>query len=156
MRQAGPGQLCRPAFSSTALPHRRFPGFIVFAHAWNGFLYEATLTTQVSVARPASADNPAQTRAIETKYDMRFCDFDRGAATSSGWYTPGWGGLNLLIGGFMVPYDSDATPAFQEQVQQVYGRYIASNIVEMAHEELEGQGTHAGSSPALEGAQPGR
>jgi hypothetical protein len=107
-----------------------FPGFLLFTHAWNGFLYEADVTTDVEVRLPNGGE--VVRRSIETKYDLRFCDFDRGAATSSGWYTPGYGGINLLIGFAMMNYDEDATPEFLEAVRTAYGRFIANQIVEMA------------------------
>lgn len=107
-----------------------FPGFILFTHAWNGFVYSADVTTGLEVSRPGSTDGTR--KAIHTKYDLRHCDFTRGAWTSSGWYTPGWGGLNLIIGFFMVPYDTDATPDFLKEVHSNYGEFVAASVVEQA------------------------
>ena len=64
---------------------------------------------------------------------MRHCNFKRGALASSGWYTPGWGGLNALIGFFMVRYDEASTPPFEKAVGAAYGGYVASAIVEMVN-----------------------
>jgi len=108
-----------------------FPGFLLFTHAWNGFVYRADLVTEVEVREPSR--QPAQVSSIETSYNLRHCDFERGAWTSSGWYTPGYGGLNLLIGFFMVPYDEDSTSEFSKEVRTAYGRYIANSIVELAN-----------------------
>lgn len=111
-----------------------FPGFLLFTHAWNGFLYEATVTTDVSV-RTGDSERVV-TKTIETKYDLRYCDLDRGFVTSSGWYTPFWGGLNILFGVYMINYDSDGTVEFVREVGIAYGDYIANSIVEMTASEL--------------------
>lgn len=105
-----------------------FPGFLVFTHAWNGFVYSADVTTDLEVV---VADGAPVRREVVTKYDLRHCDFGRGAAASSGWYLPGWGGTNILVGLFMMSYDEDATPEFLEKVGNAYGEFIANNIVEM-------------------------
>jgi hypothetical protein len=121
-----------------------FPGFVFFTHAWNGFVYSADLDTEVEVRADG---RPATTRAIDTRYRMRHCNFKRGALTSSGWYTPGWGGLNAVIGFFMVRYDTASTPAFQKEVRSAYGSYVANSIVEIlngaaaGHEKPDGGDT---------------
>jgi hypothetical protein len=112
-----------------------FPGFLLFTHAWNGYVYSADIDTEVAVAKPGAA---MTTSSIHTFYNMRHCDFTRGAVASSGWYTPFWGGLNLIFGFFMVPYDTDATPEFQQAVRTAYGQYIANSIIEMANTSLAG------------------
>ena len=105
-----------------------FPGFILFTHAWNGFVYKADVSTEVEVALNGNANKTAHT--IDTSYDLRHCDFGRGAAASSGWYLPGWGGTNLIVGLFMISYDTDVTPEFLEKVRPTYGAYIANSVVE--------------------------
>ncbi len=107
-----------------------FPGFVLFTHAWNGFVYSADLTTDVELRDGSAA--PA-TSSLPAHYRVRYCDADRGIATSSGWYTPGWGGLNAVIGVFMVPWDPDGTPAFQREVRSAYGDYVANSILELAN-----------------------
>ena len=106
-----------------------FPGFIVFTHAWNGFVYTAAVSTQMDVALNGKGGKVS--RQIDTVYDIRHCDFGRGAAASSGWYLPGWGATNIVVGLFMVGYDTDATPEFLEKVRPTYGVYIANSIVDM-------------------------
>jgi len=115
-----------------------FPGFLLFTHAWNGFIYGADLVTSVTVT-PRDG-TPGQPRNLEMHYDLRHCDFERGAWTSSGWYLPGFGATNLIVGAFMVRYDPDATADFKEKVKTAYGTYIANKIVEMTL----GASAHAG------------
>jgi len=107
-----------------------FPGFLLFTHAWNGFVYHADTTTEIEVRRPDDSKILAS-RAVETDWNFRHCDFGRGAWTSSGWYTPFWGGLNLIIGFWMVGYDDDASLPLAFAIHDPYGEYIANNIVEL-------------------------
>ncbi len=108
-----------------------FPGFLVFAHAWNGFLYEASVETEIELL---GAGGGVTRRTLQTDYQMRFCDTDRGILTSSGWYSPGWGALNIVFGFFNVGYDEDATPLFLKEVREGYGEFIAAHIVELARD----------------------
>lgn len=110
-----------------------FPGFLVFAHAWNGLAYEADVRTRLSV-RHASSEGYDK-RLLETKYDLRHATFLRGALISSGWYTPFYGGLNLIMGFFMLPYDNKATTPFLREVQKPYGSYVANTAVEMIRDQ---------------------
>lgn len=122
-----------------------FPGFLVFAHAWNGFIYKADIQTNLSVT--STADGQVRTRALKTKYDMRHCDFGRGFWASSGWFLPGWGATSLIAGAFMVSYDKDATPEFCAAVHDAYGSYVANNIAEMMT-ELEATSRPVAAAPA--------
>jgi hypothetical protein len=108
-----------------------FPGFLLFAHAWNGYVYKADIVTTLTVT-PASG--APLTRTLETTYDMRHCDFGRGFWSSSGWYMPGWGATSLIAGMFMIRYDTDATPEFSQAVHEAYGSYIANNVAAMIAE----------------------
>jgi hypothetical protein len=116
-----------------------FPGFLVFSHAWNGYVYKANLVTRIDVTD--SATGKSTTRTLTTNYDLRHCDFGRGFWSSSGWWMPGWGATSLLSGFFMVTYDNDATPLFETAVSTAYGDYVANHVVEMLG-EIE-TGTHA-------------
>jgi len=108
-----------------------FPGFLVFVHAWNGFVYKADVKTEVAIRTPG-AEQPFASDTIATRWNLRHCDFERGVWTSSGWYTPFYGALSIFIGFFMVPYDEDATPYFLSEVKEPYGRFVAAKIIEMA------------------------
>ena len=83
----------------------------------------------------------ALTRELHTEYDMRHCDMERGSAASSGWWMPGWGASNLLVGAFMVPYDQDATPEFMRVAGPAYGSYVANSIVETISQEVTASGS---------------
>jgi hypothetical protein len=109
-----------------------FPGFLLFTHAWNGYVYKADIVTTLTVT-PAAGGAP-RTRTLETTYDMRHCDFGRGFWSSSGWFLPGWGATSLFAGLYMTGYDTDATPEFSKVVHDAYGAYAANNIAAMIAE----------------------
>jgi hypothetical protein len=108
-----------------------FPGFLIFTHAWNGYVYGAQTSTEIEIRRPDASEVLAS-QTLETDWNFRHCDFGRGAWTSSGWYTPGYGGLNLIIGFFMIRYDDDATAPLLLAVHDPYGQFIANHVVELA------------------------
>jgi hypothetical protein len=108
-----------------------FPGFLVFTHAWNGYHYKANVTTEISLRGPG-AQEAISSETIETHYDLRHCDFERGALNSSGWYTPFYGAFNIFIGFWMLRYDDDATPDFVREAKQPYGSFIAARVIDMA------------------------
>src|SRR5262245_40033277 len=54
-----------------------FPGFLIFTHAWNGYVYSAHTTTQLDLSRPGSPETIAS-RTVEADWDFRHCDFGRG------------------------------------------------------------------------------
>ena len=109
-----------------------FPGFLLFAHAWNGYVYKANIVTDLSVTLAGSAE--VHRRTLKTRYDMRHCDFGRGFWSSSGWFLPGWGATSLIAGVFMISYDTDATPKFNTVVREAYGSYVANNVAELLAE----------------------
>lgn len=111
-----------------------FPGFIVFTHAWNGFNYEADVETDVIVATPDGRE--LGRTLVPANYDLRHSSFFRGAMTSSGWYTPFWGAINIVIGGFMVRYDDDATEPFLDEVRDRYGRMVADQVILIARDHI--------------------
>jgi hypothetical protein len=108
-----------------------FPGFLVFAHAWNGYVYKANVTTELELRTPG-VEEPLSSQTIDTRWNLRHCDFERGALNSSGWYTPFYGALNLFIGFWMIRYDDDATLEFVREAKQPYGRFVAAKVIEMA------------------------
>jgi hypothetical protein len=117
-----------------------FPGFLIFVCAWNGYVYNADITTKVTVASLAEAESvpeqsstqPAgQTQDIQTTFDIRHCDFERGFWSGTGWWFPGWGLHNIVTGIVFINYDSDSTQPFHEKVDPTYGAYVAEKIVRM-------------------------
>jgi len=103
-----------------------FPGFLIFTHAWNGFAYEADITTKINIINVKT--NETRSFDIKTVYNFRHCDFGRGFWASSGWFLPGLGATSLIAGFFMIQYDDDATDEFQTHVKDNYGNYVVEKI----------------------------
>ncbi len=85
-----------------------WPGFLIFAPAWNGFIYYLNITTDISIKQFDSGD-VIISRSYNTKYRCNQAEFDRTFIEIS------WLGLDYfaiaLIGGiFNVSYDDDITP----------------------------------------------
>lgn len=114
-----------------------FPGFLVFAHAWNGFIYHNEITTQLKFHSPRDGSE-LRRREIVTNYELHHCDFGRGFWASSGWFTPGYGIFTVLPATYMLTYDSDATAAFHELLREPYGGYVAEMLVRDLVEQEEG------------------
>jgi len=137
-----------------------FPGFLLFTHAWHGYVYRADVSTDYKVYDPGSRREIAAS-TLETPFSMRHCDFGRAFWASTGWYTPGYGASSLLSGFYMMTYDGDATAPFLEKIQAPYGEYVAENIlgpvVELARREggRREPATLLGAKPARQLGQSG-
>ena len=117
-----------------------WPGCYVFSCAWAGYNYHADIETVVTVA-PSSpeaknslqrfgAETEAVTETIQTHFDMRHCDFNRGFWSGTGWWFPGWGLHNIATGAFFTKYEEKATQPFLQATDEIYGKYVANKIVE--------------------------
>lgn len=101
-----------------------WPGYIVFAPAWNGFIYYANINTDLKITDYHSGDVKVSKR-YETRYRCNQAEFDRTFIEIS-WLEYG---IIALIGGLMnMSYDKDITPDFNMALSRPYGSYIARNI----------------------------
>jgi hypothetical protein len=124
-----------------------FPGFLLFTHAWNGYVYKANVSTEIAI-RAAGAQQSLDSEKIETRWNLRHCDFERGALNSSGWYTPFYGALNIFIGFWMIRYDDDATLDFVREAKQPYGLFVAAKVIEMASKATPAPAPEPVATPA--------
>jgi len=129
-----------------------FPGFLVFAHAWNGYLYSADVHTEIEVIDPRTEDVFQHVEA-STRYSMRHTNYARGFWSGSGWWMPGWGATALVSGLFFTSYSESATDPFLEEVQRPYGEYIAEVAMRPAIELVRGRQTPA-ETAALDRVAP--
>jgi hypothetical protein len=119
-----------------------FPGFLVFAHAWNGFVYTGDVVTEVEILDPATLEVVDRIE-LATKYSMRHTSFKRGFWAGSGWWFPGYGATALLSGLIYIQYDDEATKPFHENVERIYGEYIAETALRKALALSHGADTEA-------------
>lgn len=108
-----------------------WPGFLLFTHAWNGYVYYADVHTDILIHDPDTrlVEERAQ---LDLTYSMRHCDFGRGFWAASGWWMPGYSATALLSGLVFVGYDKDATDEFHEEIRRPFGDYVAEKIMSPA------------------------
>ena len=101
-----------------------WPGYIVFAPAWNGFIYFANINTDLKITDYKSGEVKLS-KSYNTNYRCNQAEFDRTFIEIS-WLEYG---IIALIGGLMnMSYDNDITPEFNMALSRPYGSYIARNI----------------------------
>jgi len=106
-----------------------WPGFLVFTHAWNGYVYYADVDADIQVHDPDTRV-VADRSQLRIKYSLRHCDFGRGFWASTGWWMPGYSATALLSGLFFVAYDKDATGEFHNEIRKPFGDYLAEQIMQ--------------------------
>lgn len=103
-----------------------FPGFLVWAPAWNGYLYEPTYDIDVNMM--SAVDNaPIDSFTIPIKLDVRHAEFDRTWIELS-WLE--WGAIAFIGGLYSMQYDPDVTPLVETAVQKPIGDFIAQEIAQ--------------------------
>lgn len=105
-----------------------FPGFLIFTHAWNGYVYTGEAATEIEILDPATR-RVIESSQIPTKYKMRYTAFDHSFWAVSGWWMPGYGATALLSGLVFIGYDDDATDPFHQEIERPYGEYIAEKVM---------------------------
>ena len=100
-----------------------FPGFLVFAPAWNGYKYQANPRTRVELVTP----DGSSIGEISWEHNYVFHQADMGRTwTELSWFEVG---IMAFIGGIVfTQYDTDQTPHFIEEVANSYGRQVAARI----------------------------
>ena len=114
-----------------------FPGFLLFAHSWSGYGYSAEITTNIDVYLTTAGESAlrndryaarAPSETITNLFKFRYCDFERGFWSGTGWWVPTFGLHNIIVGLFHIKYDTDATAPFHLAADSVYGDYVAERI----------------------------
>jgi hypothetical protein len=102
-----------------------FPGFLVFAPAWNGYVYHANPKTTVELR---TADGKKiDTVNFEHDYSFRQADIGR-TWTEISWFEVG--AIALVGGVYCMNYDVDQTLPFIEKVAPNYGAHVAQLIAD--------------------------
>jgi len=102
-----------------------FPGFLVFAPAWHGYVYEVSHTINVQLNR-GSDNEQIDTFTIPVVLDIRHADIDR-TWTEISWFEVG---AIAFVGGIIfVQYDDDVTPLLADKISTPIGTYVAQEIV---------------------------
>jgi hypothetical protein len=103
-----------------------FPGFLIWAPAWNGYVYKADLAVHVELFKGADTKTAVDTFDIPVNLDIRHAEMDRT------WMEVSWFevGIIALVTGFIyTKYDTDVTPLLMREIERPIGDYIAHKIL---------------------------
>lgn len=102
-----------------------WPGFVIFAPAWNGYLYEIHYTVNCTLKNGV-------TREIIDQFSLPIALNIRHAAINRTWTEISWFEVSAIafIGGLVfISYDESVTPLVSEKIEGPIGKYIAQEIV---------------------------
>jgi len=101
-----------------------FPGFLVWASAWNGYVYEPSYKVDVNMMR-ADDNSVIDSFSLPIDLDVRHSSIDR-TWTQITWLESGIIGF---IGGLVfMRYDNDVTPLVDAAIQKPIGDFIAQEM----------------------------
>jgi len=107
-----------------------FPGFLVFAPAWNGYVYKVNYDIDCALIKTDSNERIGQFD-VPVALNIRHADMNR-TWTEVSWLE--WGVI-ALIGGFVfISYDNNVTPLVSDKMESPLGKYIAQKIVKTLNE----------------------
>lgn len=104
-----------------------FPGFLILAPAWNGYIYEVKYTINCTLTKGTGSETIDQFK-IPIALDIRHAGINR--TWTGGCDVLATLGAASLIGGFVfISYDNSVTPLVNEKIERPIGKYIAQEIV---------------------------
>jgi S1-C subfamily serine protease len=103
-----------------------WPGFLVFAPAWNGYIYHGDITTHVAVYDGRGSLVSDET--IPVRYEIRHADMDRTIWTGLAWLEVS---ALALIGGFYnaLVFDEGVVGGLQTRVHDNYATLVTNHLV---------------------------
>lgn len=102
-----------------------FPGFLIWAPAWNGYFYKVNYDIDVLLT-DGSNNQKIDGFSVPVHLDVRHADMNR-TWTEISWFEVG---VIALVGGIVfTQYDESLTPLVSEKIQTPIGDYIAQEIV---------------------------
>ena len=124
-----------------------FPGFLVWAPAWNGYVYKVSHTIDIQLTRGAGGER-IDAFSIPVVLDVRHAAIDR-TWTEVSWFEFG---VIAFVGGIVfIQYDEDVTPLLEEKTSAPIGTFVAQEIVSRLNQK-GGFGTLEEAAPP---SQPG-
>jgi hypothetical protein len=102
-----------------------FPGFLVWAPAWNGYVYKADYKVKVKLIDTKTGEK-LDSFSLPINLDIRQAEIDR-TWTEVSWFEVGV--IALIGGAVFTQYDPDVTVPLLEKVSNTLGGYIAEEIV---------------------------
>ena len=106
-----------------------WPGFLIFAPAWNGYIYSADMEFQIAIS-DAKTKETISNFSVPIRYDIRHAAMNR-TWTEVGWFEVG---IIPLIGGLVfTEYDDNVSELLFEKVRGNVGNYVAEKIASRIH-----------------------
>jgi len=102
-----------------------FPGFIVFAPAWNGYKYYADINTTVTIKKQ---NETISHKSYPIKYDVNHSEFDRTWTQGADWLLT-CGAASLIGGVVYTNFDNDIKDELTRTIKVPFSQYLARSIV---------------------------
>lgn len=101
-----------------------FPGFLVWAPAWNGYVYEPSYKVDINMMR-ADDNSTIDSFSLPINLDVRHASIER-TWTEISWFEVG--AIALISGLVFMQYDNDVTPLVDAAIQKPIGDFIAQEM----------------------------
>lgn len=101
-----------------------WPGFLIWAPAWNGYVYRPSYKVDIKLVRPSDGMS-IDSFSIPIDLNVRHAEIDRT------WTEISWLEVSAIafISGFVfIQYDNDVTPLLERKIKGPIGDYIAQEI----------------------------
>lgn len=112
-----------------------FPGFLVWAPAWHGFVYHTDYDVAVELRQGGPDGQVLDSLQVPIELDIRHSEMDRTWVEIS-WLE--WGVIAFVGGIYNTTYDNDVTPIVAEMIEYPVGHYIADAVSRRVNEHLNG------------------
>lgn len=103
-----------------------FPGFLVWAPAWNGYVYKIDYTIDIVLSRE-SDNEKIDSWTMPINLNIRQSDISRTWAAEISWFEVGV--FALVSGAIYTGYDEDVTPLVLDKIDTPIGDFVAQEIV---------------------------
>ena len=108
-----------------------FPGFIVLAPVWNGYIYKVNYNVDVELISSVNLKR-IDSFEIPVELDIRHADINR--TWTNGMWVLDYG-LTAFVGGlFYVNYDESVSPLLAYDLKSSIGYYVAQKIVDRVNQ----------------------
>jgi len=108
-----------------------FPGFLLWAPAWNGYIYEVNHVIDVKLANAGGGQ--FEKFSIPIELDVRHADINR-TWTEISWFEFG---IIAFVSGFaFMNYDEKVTPLLATAIQKPVGNYVSQQIIKRINDHL--------------------
>jgi len=109
-----------------------FPGFLVWAPAWNGYIYEVNHNVDVKLAN--AGGKQFEKFSMPIHLDVRHADINR-TWTEASWLE--FGAIALIGGIVFMDYDEKVTPLLADAIQMPVGNYISQEIIKRVNNYMD-------------------